>query len=188
MLIIYAHPNKDGHCGEILKNVIENLNNQKIPYQILDLYEMNYDPVLKNNELYTAGHYDVSEENKKIQKMIAAENRFIFIYPTWWNNMPAILKGFIDRVFTSNFGYKYVNNIPCGLLHGKALIFTSAGAPGFIYRLLLGQRSLKVLMKDSLKFCGIKSRGVLIGRALKLDERRKILIKKTVSKSLKYLN
>lgn len=187
MLIIYAHPNHEGHCGEILKNIKQKLDDKKINYKILDLYAMNYDPVLKSNELYTAGKHDISEENREIQKSIAAEDRFIFIYPTWWNNLPAILKGFIDRVFTSNFGYKYVNNIPCGLLHGKALIFTSTGASKLLYNLFLGRRSIKVLAKDSLKFCGLKSRGLVIDRALKLDENQKIKINKTVEKGLKFL-
>ena len=102
--------------------------------------------------------------------------------------MPAILKGFIDRVFTSNFGFKYVRGIPCGLLNGRALVFTSTGASKFLYYIFLGGRSLKILTKDSLKFCGLKTKGYVIGKATELDEKQKIKIKKIVKNGLKFLS
>lgn len=188
MIIIYAHPNKDGHCGQILKELTKRLNEKKINYTILDLYEMNYDPVLKNNEHYTSGHFDVSEKNKKIQDMIKNESKFIFIYPTWWNNMPAILKGFVDRVFTNKFSFEYVHGIPCGLLRGKAVAFTTTGTFKIAYYLFLGRRSLKILTKDSLRFCGLKSRGYAICNSTKLNEKQIKKINKAVNNGLKYLS
>lgn len=188
MLIIYAHPNKDGHCGQILKTVLENLKTKNTNFKVLDLYEINYDPILKNSEHYTSGHFDISEENKGFQKLIKNENRFIFIYPTWWNNMPAILKGFIDRVFTNRFGFEYVNRIPHGLLKGKAVIFTSTGAPKIIHSLFFGKRSIKVLAADTLRFCGIKSRSYVIGNSTDLNEKQIKKITKAVNCGLKYLS
>jgi NAD(P)H dehydrogenase (quinone) len=184
ILIIYAHPNKDGFCGEILKNVIKNVKN----CEILDLYAMNYNPILQNEEHFTSGHYEVSKENKKIQEKIKNCDKFIFIYPTWWQNMPAILKGFIDRIFTPKFAYKYEGNFPKGLLSGKALVFTTTGAPKIYSLLFKCNRSLKVLTKDTLSFCGIKSKGYVIGSANHIDEKRKEELSKLVKKSLKYLD
>lgn len=188
MLIIYAHPNKDGHCGQILKTVLENLKTKNINYKVLDLYEINYDPILKNSEHYTSGHCDVSEENKNFQELIKNENRFIFIYPTWWNNMPAILKGFIDRVFTNHYSFEYINRIPRGLLKGRAAVFTSTGAPKIIHSLFFGKRSIKVLTADTLRFCGIKSRSYVIGNSTDLNEKQIKKITKAVNCGLKYLS
>jgi len=188
MLIIYAHPNKDGHCGQILKSIQNNLTKNKIEFKLLDLYEMNYNPILKNSEHYTSGHYEISEENKNIQTLIKNENRFIFIYPTWWNNMPAILKGFVDRVFVSNFSYKFVHGIPCGLLKGRVTVFTSTGASRFSYSFFLGRRSLKVLAKDTLNFCGFKTRCFVINNSTKLNDQQIKKIDKAVKYGLKYLS
>lgn len=187
MIIIYAHPNKDGHCGQILTTLTKSLNDKKIDYSILDLYEMNFDPVLKNNELYSAGNYDVSEKNKKIQEMIKNESKFVFIYPTWWNNMPAILKGFIDRIFTSKFSFEYIHGIPCGLLKGKVAVFTTTGASKIAYSFFLGQRSLKILRKDALRFCGLKSKGYAINNSTELNEKQINKINRAVKNGLRYL-
>jgi len=188
MLIIYAHPNKDGHSGAILKEVERILGERKIEYEMMDLYTMNYDPVLYMNEHYTSGGRKVSQENKEIQKRIKREDKFIFIYPTWWNNMPAILKGFFDKVFVNGFAFKYINSIPRGLLKGKAVIFSTTGAPRLWAWLLARDRALKLITKDVLRFCGVKGKGYSIGRANKFNERQERKVKKMVNKGLKHLN
>lgn len=187
MLIIYAHPNKDGHCGYLLEKVIENLEKEKIYFSILDLYQENYNPVMQPSEHYTSGHYELAPETLKYQELIKNENKFIIIYPTWWNNMPAILKGFFDRTMTSRYAYQYINSIPRGLLGGKALVLTTTGGPALIEKFFLGNRSIKSVTKDVLRFCGIKSKGIVIGRARKLDEKKKIKIAKIVKKNIRYL-
>lgn len=188
MLIIYAHPNKTGHCGYILKKVEETLKKRNIPYLILDLYALNYLPVLQPDEHYTSNHCKISPETQEFQQLLKKEERFIFIYPTWWNNMPAILKGFFDRTMTNHFAYRYVNFIPRGLLRGKALVFTTTGGPALIEKLLLGNRSLKLITRDILGFCGIRAKGVLIGSARKLDSEKKIFIDKVIEKNINFLN
>ena len=113
-LIIYAHPKTEGHCSTILYEVKKVMKEKKKKYDLIDLYKIKYDPILHDEEHYTAGegHRKVSKENKKFQKMIKDTNELIFIYPIWWGSMPAILKGFIDRVFTSHFAYQYKGPIP----------------------------------------------------------------------------
>lgn len=187
MLIIYAHPNKNGHCGYILKTMTEWLNGKNIKCQILDLYQMNFDPVLKPDEHYTSGDKNVTPENKKIQELIGNEQNFIFIYPTWWNNLPAILKGFIDRIFTPGFAFKYKNGRPLPLLSGNAIVFTTTGAPWLYAKLFSKRRSTKVLTSDALKFCGIRSKVFILGNAGKLNDARKEKIKKIVNQGLKKL-
>jgi NAD(P)H dehydrogenase (quinone) len=189
MLVIYSHPNKKGHNGLILKEVKRELKKRKIKFKLIDLYKINYNPLLKNKEHYTSGNYDVSNQNKKFQKLIKKHKNLIFIYPTWWNNVPAILKGFIDRVFIARFAFKYKNKIPIGLLKGKkALILTSTGGPFLFYNLIACRRSIKVLKKDTLNFCGIKSKGYAINFATKLTEKNKNKIKNKVQKGIKWIN
>ncbi|HBR80424.1 MAG: NADPH dehydrogenase [Candidatus Uhrbacteria bacterium GW2011_GWE2_45_35] len=187
MLIVYAHPNKKGNCGEVLCRSCEFLDKKGIEYEILDLYEMNYNPVMNQNEHYTSGGKEISLENQRIQKMFKKHKRFVFIYPTWWNNTPAILKGFLDKVFTNHFAFEYRNKIPVGLLNGKAVVITTTGAPRPFGRIILKDRSITVVTKDTLKFCGIKSRGFIIGSCVNFNETSKGKIKKTVKKALNYL-
>ena len=172
-ILIYAHPRHDGHCAYLLSVIEKLLKERNESYELLDLYQMNYNPVLTAEELQG----EISPENKIIQTKISDSQYLIFIYPTCWQNMPAILKGFVDRVFSRGFAFKYENSFPVGLLKGhKAVVFTSTGAPKFINLLLNRRRSLKVLVKDTLSFCGIKTRGFSIGSARKMAESKKLEI------------
>jgi len=189
MLIIYAHPNKNGHSGKILEQIIEKLKEKKEEYEILDLYKIKYDPVLKHNEHYTSGNYNISSGNEDVQIKIKQHDKLIFIYPTWWNSPPAILKGFIDRIFTPRFAFVYEGKLPKGLLKDKkALVFTSTGAPRLLTRFYYKDGSIKFLTRDVLKFCGIQAKSFVIDRAIKLNDKQVCKITKAVERGLKYLN
>ena len=187
MIIIYAHPNKEGHCGHVLQKAQEVCAARNVPYTLLDLYEMGYDPVMKPGEHYTSGHRDIGPDTAKLQELIKANDRFLIIYPTWWNGTPAILKGFFDRTFTSHFAFRYVNGIPRGLLSGKAAVITTTGGHAILEKVLLGSRSLKVVVRDTLRFCGIKAEGYMIGSATQFTEKQKRKIERIVPRALDHL-
>lgn len=188
MLIIYAHPNKEGHCGYALSLLKKHLSSQGIDFEILDLYKMDYDPVLKDREHFTSGKRHISQENQRIQALIKKETRFIFVYPTWWQSTPAILKGFVDRVFTPPFAYQFKKGIPFRHLKGKkAYIITSTGGPRLYTYFFTLDRAARSLSKDVLNFCGIRTGYSIVGRAQKLKQSQKIKIEKAVKKALAYL-
>ena len=141
-LIIYAHPNDKSYNASILETVKENLSS-KHELKILDLYKEKFDPVLR---------FDVAM--KDYRDLITWADQLIFIFPTWWSGMPAILKGFIERVFVTGFAYE---NTPRGLdgkLTGKAWIITTHNTPKIVLPLV--QDYSKVLKFQVLKPCGIK--------------------------------
>jgi NAD(P)H dehydrogenase (quinone) len=187
MLIIYAHLNKDGYCGYILKKFQSELENKKIEYQLLDLYAEHYDPILKPEEHYTSGHRIIAEDTARYQKLLLENDKFVVIFPTWWNGAPAILKGFFDRTLTNGITYKYVNGIPRGLLKGKAAVFTTTGGNSLLEILFLGNRGLRVVVNDTLRFCGIKAKGFMIGSARKITDKQKVEIDKKVINAINYL-
>jgi NAD(P)H dehydrogenase (quinone) len=123
---------------------------------------MKFNPVLDLEE--------IGDDIKKIQKDITESNKLIFIYPIWWGTMPAVLKGFCDRVFTPGFAYKYINSIPRGLLKNKkALVLTTTGAPK-IYNIITGNKTSKGLTKNILKFCAIPAKSYNFSSALKIKK------------------
>src|SRR3989344_176765 len=73
ILIIYAHPSTNGHCSTILKEVQTNLDSRNIEYEIIDLYKIKYDPILHENEHYTAGNFHITKQNREIQEIIKKE-------------------------------------------------------------------------------------------------------------------
>ena len=186
MLIIYAHPNKLGHNGYILKQLKEKFKRQKP--EVLDLYKIKYEPVMGQKELYTSGDRIPAKDTLKFQRLLKKHRKIIIVYPTWWNSTPAILKGFFDRVLTSRFAFKYDSKgIPHGLLKGKVAVITTTGASSSLHSIFQGGRSLKVVTKDTLTFCGYEPKGFLIGAATHLTDKQKRKIENITKKVIKYL-
>ena len=185
ILIIYAHPDTKGYCQTILDEVKSRLDYDKFIYEIIDLYKSNYDPVLHEEEHYTSGNRKITRLNRQLQERILKSDKLIFIYPLWWGSMPAILKGFFDRVLTPGFAYKFVDSIPIGLLkQKKAIVFITSGSPKFISSIYKFNRASKLIKRDILGFCGIKTKVCLFGNARKLTDKNTKKIKHIVNKAL----
>ncbi len=98
ILIIYAHPNHNSFNGAILKQVQANLDrNHEVT--LLDLYAEKFNPVLSFDEDHRRRDLEKDPETQTYRELITWADHLIFIFPIWWSGMPAILKGFIDRVF-----------------------------------------------------------------------------------------
>lgn len=181
-LIIFCHPDpkKKSRSHKILARVEKALKSKKKKYEVLDLYKKEFDCVFMESEYCRMKERDKTQEAdvKKTQELVSKADTLIFIYPVWWYNMPAQLKGFMDRVFTPPFAYRFfrVNSImlfgawllswvpgirylmqpysATGNLKGKkALIFRTYGGPK------LGKRvfgNLPSSLENAiLRFCGI---------------------------------
>ena len=177
--IFFANPNNKGHCSFLLKKTIKTLTTEKKFFTVVDLYDDHYDPIMHKDEQYTNGKYTISAQTKKYRDLLKKSSHLIFIYPVWWNGMPAQLKGFFDKVFGSRFAFKYKKYpivpfpIPVGLLKGKkAVVFTTTGAQWWMSLFIQGNRFNRVLVNDILKYCGIKSKGFTLHSCLNTDHHK----------------
>jgi NAD(P)H dehydrogenase (quinone) len=101
---------------------------------------------------------DLEPDLQNSLEKIRAANHLVWIHPVWWGGMPAIMKGFIDRLFLPGLTYQYQENSIWWdkLLTGKtARIITTLDQPGWYYRLMYGRPSINQLKKSTLEFCGI---------------------------------
>lgn len=186
MLIIYAHFDRTGHNGEVLRNVESYMWEKDVSYEVLDLYGMGFEPLLHAEDMRARGKSENDPQVREIQEKMLAEREFVFIYPTWWGNVPAMLKGFYDRVFSAGFGFRYnEHGMPEGLLRGRrALVITTTGGPWFFQRVIKVSRALHVSTADVLRFCGFRTRTLLIGNCRKIDDRKREEIRKKVHRAL----
>ncbi|PEJ35432.1 NAD(P)H-dependent oxidoreductase [Bacillus pseudomycoides] len=157
VLIIYAHPNPFSFNASILEHVQKGLQKPNHFVTLLDLYKEQFNPVLIFNEDKRRRDLVYEEETEKYRKLIKEADFFIFIYPIWWWGMPAILKGFIDRVFVTGFAYKYDGALPKGLLIGKkAWVINTLDSPLWYVALLYRSADWVIMKKGILRFCGIR--------------------------------
>jgi putative NADPH-quinone reductase len=101
----------------------------------------------------------LEEDLLKAQDEICWAEHLVFVYPTWWGTMPTLLKGFIDRVFTSGFAFKYRQDSIWWdqLLKGKsARLIVTMDTPPWYYRFVYGQPGHTAMKNTILGFCGVK--------------------------------
>ena len=128
-LIIYTHPNPGSFNHAIMETVTEELRHHGRGVKIRDLYQMEFNSVLKSEDFANMQRGSVAQDLKEEQELIRSAEVMIFIYPLWWAGMPAMLKGYIDRVFTEGFAYRISDKGISGLLAGKKIfLFTTMGA------------------------------------------------------------
>ena len=100
ILIILAHPAKKSLCESIANEYYQKLWNEKNTVKLIKLKDLKFD--LNLYEGYSEEQL-LEKDLQKIQKDILWANHLIFVFPTWWGTYPALLKGFVDRVFLPGF-------------------------------------------------------------------------------------
>src|SRR5690606_25819341 len=92
------------------------------------------------------------------QCLVAWADHLVFVYPTWWGTMPALMKGFLDRVFTPGFAFEEIEETQSWekLLKGKsAQLITTMDTPLWVYRWIYKNPGHNALGQATLRFCGI---------------------------------
>jgi len=127
-LVIYAHPNPESLNSQLQQTVTQVLEDAQNTIVLRDLYQLHFDPVLSLDDMKGQRMGQVADDVRIEQDFITWADAITFIYPIWWTGLPAILKGYIDRVFSYGFAYRYDEGIQKGLLAGKkAIIINTHG-------------------------------------------------------------
>lgn len=121
-LIIYAHPNPKSLNSQFKDTLTKHLELMGSEVVVRDLYQLDFNPVLSLDDMAGQRAGIVSDDVKQEQEFISWADCITFIHPIWWTGLPAMMKGYIDRVFSYGFAYRYDNGIQKGLLVGKQVV------------------------------------------------------------------
>jgi len=159
-LIVIAHPDSNSFNQAIKTRLVTALKEQNHQVRMRDLYGHGFDPVLSLEELqrYDSQEGEVPADVKLEQDEILWADHLIFIYPTWWWSMPAVMKGYFDRVFVPGFAFEVGDQGIKGLLEGKNawIIQTTGSDQAYIAENGL-DKMVKIPMEIGLfNFCGIE--------------------------------
>ncbi|GAA4792689.1 NAD(P)H-dependent oxidoreductase [Olivibacter ginsenosidimutans] len=157
-LIIYAHPNPESLNGQFKSTLATFLQQNGNNVVIRDLYALQFDPVFSLEDMAGQRKGQVSHEIEIEQQYIAWADCLTFIHPIWWTGLPAILKGYIDRVFSYGFAYRYDQGVQKGLLTGKqAVIINTHGKSHGEYRAIGMDVALSLTSdKGIYTYCGFE--------------------------------
>ena len=157
-LIILAHPKQDSFSASITEQLQKEMIKQGDQTKTRDLYKMKFNPVLNEGELKYNKEGETCPDIAVEQNYILWADQITVIYPLWWNAFPAILKGYIDRVFTNGFAFRITANGLEGLLKEKKVkLITTAGMTEKSLRNSGVYESLKVTQDEGVfEFCGME--------------------------------
>lgn len=151
VLIVFAHPENNSFNGALRDVAIETLGAIGYSVEVSDLYAINFNATAGSADftgtrsdsarLSIAREQTLAMENGTIAPDIAAEQAkirkadlMILQFPMWWFGMPAILKGWADRVFARGFAYLPGRKYDTGMMNGKlAMLSVTTGTSADTY-------------------------------------------------------
>lgn len=155
-LIIYAHPYEKSFNSHVLEKIKGILNKKNQSFSVIDLNEDGFNPVMTKADLrlFSRGEY-ADPLALDYSNRLKAADEVIFIFPIWWYGLPAILKGFLDKVLLKGHAYEEVDYQMSGLLKGKkALVLTTSTITEDFFK-YLGDPINNWFIKGTLNYVGI---------------------------------
>ncbi len=155
--IIVAHPNPSSFNLSVARAYEAAVRAGGHTVVLRDLYAMGFDPRLHADEIPGNRNFAPREDVRAERDALAGTNCFAFVYPLWLNTPPAILKGYLDRVFGMGFAYGPGRGGTVPLLQGRSMIsFSSSGAPADWVRSTGAWEALRRLFDEHLALvCGL---------------------------------
>jgi len=155
ILIINGHPNKDSINFALSEAYYNGAKKAGANVSIIHITDLTFNP---NLQFGYRRRMELEPDLLFSLEKIRAADHLVWVHPVWWGGMPAIMKGFIDRLFLPGITFQYRENSVWWdkLLKGKtARIITTLDQPSWYYRLFFGRPSVNQLKKSVLQFCGI---------------------------------
>jgi len=153
VLVVFDHPRRASFCGAVLDELLVGLAEAGHQVELADLHREGFDPRMDLADEPDWGDPDKRYSDAVLgeQARIARSEALIFVFPVWWWSMPAMLKGWIDRVWNNGWAYG-ARKLP----HARALLIATASGNADDYR----RRGYDVAMETQLvvgimKYCGI---------------------------------
>lgn len=164
ILIVFNHPYEGSYCNSLLNAVQKGLQMASHTIDLIHLDHEKFNPVMSAQDLRAfRDRKPVDYQVINYQERLQNADHLIFIFPIWWELMPALMKGFIDKVIFPGLAYDYSNASNTRMkpllknIKGVTVI-TTMNTPGFIYRWLFGNAIQKALIRGTFWKLGYKNR------------------------------
>ncbi len=161
VFVVYCHPREDSFTAAVRDEVLAVLDRQGAEVRVSDLYATGFSPTLSIEEhgAYLSG--DTSAVANEVESIKWCDT-LIFVYPTWWYGLPAVLKGWLDRVLLPGVAFLMPQaegeTIRPNLTHIQRLgVFTTCGASRWL-TLLVGSPGKRTLTRGIGFLCAPRRR------------------------------
>jgi NAD(P)H dehydrogenase (quinone) len=162
VVIVFNHPYEKSYCSAILDSVTKGLQRGQHVVDLIHLDKDGFNPAMSKADLKAfVEHKPVDPQVVDYNKRLAEADHLIFIFPIWWDLMPAMTKGFIDRVLSPGVVYEHhprgFGLVPLLKKLEGVTIITTMNKPKIMYSLLIGNLIRKALLRSVFKTMGYKN-------------------------------
>src|ERR1700720_1599762 len=167
VLVVYAHPLGDSFAAALRDTIVMRLRAAGHEVDLCDLYAEGFDPVLTAAErrAYNTAQPDLSAVEAFVTRLRGADRLWVG-FPTWWYGMPAILKGWFDRVWVTGVAFTLpeVGGAIRPALHNirKFAVVTTYGSPWWLMKLVLRDPVRAVLIGGLRRLCAEDCRWIFL--------------------------
>ncbi|MBL8005446.1 MAG: NAD(P)H-dependent oxidoreductase [Candidatus Kapabacteria bacterium] len=155
ILIINGHPDPESFSVAIVEAYKKGAIASGAEVRQVNIRDLAFNP---NLQFGYRKRTELEPDLLKAQELITWAEHLVWIYPVWWGSIPAIMKGFIDRVFLPGFAFKKRENSVWWdklLTNKSARIISTLDQPAWYYWLVYRQPSNNAMKKLTLEFCGM---------------------------------
>jgi NAD(P)H dehydrogenase (quinone) len=158
VLLVLTHPQPESFAHAVHQRAVAGLHRAGHEVRVLDLYRMGFDPVMSRagwRDYHTPGLNEAPVADQ-LEHLRWAEG-LVFVYPTWWYSLPAMLKGWIDRVWVPFATFELPQGLTPvqGRMQNIRLIgaFSTYGSPWWWVRLMSGDPGRRIIMRGLRPLC-----------------------------------
>lgn len=183
-VIVFNHPYDGSYCNAILNSVTAGLLKNNHEVDLIHLDKENFNPVMTHEDLRAfVNRKPVDPKVIEYKERLGKADHLIFIFPIWWELMPAMTKGFIDKVIFPGVAYDYKPN---GFMTKKlkkiksVTLITTMNTHRFFYRLIFGNAIKRAFFTGTFWKMGYKNRKWISLNMVKFvteDKRKNWLLK-----------
>lgn len=161
-VIVFNHPNEGSYCNAILQSVTKGLENANHEVDLMHLDKDGFNPAMSKADLKAfVDHQPIDPQVIDYNERLKKAGHLIFIFPIWWDIMPATIKGFVDRVLGPGVMYEHhprgFGLVPLLKNLKSITIITTMNKPRILYSLLIGNLIRKVMLRSIFKTMGYKN-------------------------------
>ena len=168
VLVVLAHPVRESFAHAVCASAVTGFARAGHEVRVLDLYAMGFDPVLSRDD--RLGYHTPGENEAPVAEHLDHlrwAEALVFVYPTWWYSLPAMLKGWIDRVWVPFATFELPQGLAPvqGRMQNIRLIggFSTYGSPWWWIRLVSGDPGRRIVMKGLRPLCHRRCRSFWLG-------------------------
>jgi NAD(P)H dehydrogenase (quinone) len=127
-LVVFAHPKRDSYTGAVLDAFLAGLSeNADDTVDVADLYSEGFDPCFQPDDYAQFRGENMPPAIAREQERVTRAEALAFVFPVWWWSFPAMLKGWIDRVFSEGWAYSFEPGISRGRLRDRPTLLLGVG-------------------------------------------------------------